>query len=155
MHSGLVGVVVVSGRVVHIGGQPDGIVDIGALDEGQDVGNLQLPAAGRTVALGDRLDAPIAVDVIDDDEADRHIGRNHLPGRPRIQQFALEPRDLGRTEEVGGGTVGFLLALAVRPAIAAHVQHEYVKQRTLGGLASAPTDYRWGTTPRQIFWASA
>ena len=47
---GLVGVVVVRGRVVHVGGQPDRVVDAGGLDEAQQVGDLELAAAGRRPA---------------------------------------------------------------------------------------------------------
>src|SRR5262249_38688787 len=35
-----VGIVIVSGGVVHIGGQPDGVTDACMLDEGEKVGNL-------------------------------------------------------------------------------------------------------------------
>ena len=74
-------IVVVRGRVVHVGGQPHRVADAGVLDEAQQVGDLELAAARRPVALGDGLDAPLAVAVVDDDQADRHVGGDHLPGR--------------------------------------------------------------------------
>ena len=50
--------------VMHVGGEPDRVADAGVLDEGEQVGDLELAAARRPVdALRDRLDAPFAVEV--------------------------------------------------------------------------------------------
>ena len=91
------------GGVVHVGGEPHRVAHARALDEDEDIGDLELAAARRPVALGDRLDAPFAVDVVDDDQADRHVGGDHLPGRLRAQQFALEPGDLRGPRKYAAG----------------------------------------------------
>jgi hypothetical protein len=45
-------------RVMHVGREPDSITDAHALDEGQDVSELELAAARRpVVALTDRLES--------------------------------------------------------------------------------------------------
>jgi hypothetical protein len=65
---------------MHVGGEPEGVADAGMLDEGQQVGDLELASERRAIALGDRLDAPFAVAVVLHDEPDRHVGGDHLPG---------------------------------------------------------------------------
>ncbi len=54
---GLVGIVVVRGGVVHVGGQPHRVPDAGALDEAQQIGELEFAAARRAVALRNRFGA--------------------------------------------------------------------------------------------------
>ena len=67
----------------------------------ENIRDLQLAAARRPgIALRYRLHAPLAIDVIDDQEADRHVGGNHLPCRARLSEFALEPGDLFGAEEI-------------------------------------------------------
>ena len=105
----LVRIVVVRRGVVHVGGEPDRVADAGVLDERQQIGDLKLASARRAViALRDRLNAPFAVAVVDDHQADRHVGRDHLPGCARVHQFALEPGELRRPEEIGGRAVDCL-----------------------------------------------
>jgi len=90
----LVGVVVVRGGVVHIRGQPHGVGDARCLDEAQEVGDLKLAAARRAVALRKRLRALFIGGVVIDDDAERHVGCDHLPGGTRVQQRALQPGKL-------------------------------------------------------------
>src|SRR6516165_6450325 len=79
LEGGLVGIIIMRGGVMHVGGKPERVANAGMLDEAKQVGNLQLAAARRPVfALGDSLDAPVAIDVIDHEQADRHVGRDHL-----------------------------------------------------------------------------
>src|SRR5262249_30109901 len=47
----LAGIVVMRRAVVHVGGQPYGVADAGMLDEREKVGDLELAAARRAVAL--------------------------------------------------------------------------------------------------------
>src|SRR5499427_3168762 len=56
----LVRIVVMGGRVVHVRGQPHRVVDRRSLDETQDLGDLELTAARRAVALRERLRALLA-----------------------------------------------------------------------------------------------
>src|SRR5262249_28027378 len=78
----LVWIVIMRGRIVHIGCEPHSIAHSSALDEGQNVCDFEFAAPRRAiVALGDRFNAPFAVDVIDHDQAERHIRGNDLPGR--------------------------------------------------------------------------
>ena len=88
-------VVVVRGGVVHVGGEPDRVADAGMLDEDEEVGDLELAAARRAVALRDARRAL--------DQAERQVGGDHLPGRLRAHQLALEPGDLRRAEECARG----------------------------------------------------
>src|SRR5262245_46248432 len=46
-----VGIIVMRRSVVHVGGEPQRVADAGMLDEGKEVGDLELPAARRTVSL--------------------------------------------------------------------------------------------------------
>src|SRR5262249_26132162 len=106
---------------------PHGVAYARVLDKREYVGNFELAAECWTVALRDGFDAPFAVAIVDDDQTNRHVGGDDLPGRARVNELALEPRDLRRTEEIGVRTVHTLVALTVRPAIAAHVQHKDVE----------------------------
>src|SRR5215467_13282376 len=133
---GLAGIVVVSCGVVHVGCEPDGIAYTRALDERQDVGDLKLASTRRSVvALRDRFNTPFAVDVVDDQKTDRHIGRNDFPSCTRIRQLLLEPGDLCRAEKISGRTITVFFALAIGTAVAAHVEHEHVEQGAIGDLA--------------------
>src|SRR5262249_44743579 len=62
---GLVRIVAMRRGVVYVGGQPHGVAYARVLDEGEDVGDLELPPARRSVALRHRLDAPFAIAIID------------------------------------------------------------------------------------------
>ena len=53
------------GGVVHVGGEPDDVANAGALDEGQQVGDLVLAPVRRPVAERDRIPA---------EQSDRQIG---------------------------------------------------------------------------------
>ena len=62
LERGLVRIEIVRRRVMYVGREPDDITDAPALDEGLDVGELELAAARRpVVALTDRLEAPFAI----------------------------------------------------------------------------------------------
>src|SRR5262245_2669362 len=98
------------------------------LDEGKKIRDLELAAERRAVALRDSLNTPLAVAVVDDNQTQRHVDGDHLPGGARRHQLALEPGNLHRAEEIGGGAVAWLAAFAIRPAIAAHVEHENIEQ---------------------------
>src|SRR5882757_8657349 len=99
--------------VVHVSGQPHRVADGRVLDEGQKVGDLELAAEWRAITLRDGLDAPLAIAVIDNDQAERHVGGDHLPGRARSHQLALEPGNLRGPEEISLGAVAWLAAFAV------------------------------------------
>ena len=118
-------IVVVRRGVVHVGGDPDRVDDAGMLHEREQLRDLELAAAGRAVALRDRIVA---------EHAERQIGGDHLPGRARAQQLALEPRQLRRAEQMGVGAVARDIA-GIGAAVGAHVEHEHVEQRTVGELA--------------------
>ena len=81
LEGGLVGIIVMRGGIMHVGRQPYRVADAGVLDEGEQVRDLQLATARRpAVALGNGLDAPVAIHVVDHEQADRHVGSDHLPG---------------------------------------------------------------------------
>ena len=138
-------------RVVHVGGQPQRVADACPLDEGKNVRDLELAAACRPIALGDRFDAPFAIGIVDHDQTDRHVGGDHLPGRLRIHQFALEPRHLRGAEEVGRRPVAFLQPFAVGAAIAAHIEHEDVEQRSVRDPAVDASRFGLRKAHRHIF----
>src|SRR5262245_47762771 len=89
--------------VGELGGQPNRVGNPSALDEREEIGDLKLAPARRTVALRNGFDAPFAVAVINNNQADRHIRGDHLPSCARIHELALEPGDLLRSEEIGSG----------------------------------------------------
>src|SRR5262245_64860105 len=60
-----IGIVIVSGGVVHVGGQPDGVTDARMLDEGEKVADLDFPPARWAVSLSHRIGAH---------DADRQVG---------------------------------------------------------------------------------
>ncbi len=148
----LVRIVIVRGGVVHVGGEPYGVAHAGMLDEREEIGDLELaPARGAVVALCDRLDAPLPISVVDHHQADRHVGGDHLPGRPRVHQLALEPGHLRGPEEIGGRPVLLLHALGIGAAVAAHVEHEHVEQRAVGDLAIDAAGLRLALPHRHVF----
>src|SRR5262249_6957928 len=55
LEHGAVGIVVVRRRVVHVGGDPHSVADAGVLDEGKEVGDLDLTPARWAIALPDRI----------------------------------------------------------------------------------------------------
>src|SRR5262245_44489635 len=57
LEHGRVGIVIMCGGVVHVGGDPDRIADAGMLDEGEEIGDLDLAPARAAVALRDRVAA--------------------------------------------------------------------------------------------------
>src|SRR6266511_2521104 len=69
----LVGVEVMRGRVMHVGGDPERVADAGTLDEREDIDDLELASERRSIALRDRLDAPVAVGVVDPNEREQHV----------------------------------------------------------------------------------
>ena len=117
-------VVMVRGRVMHVGGQPHRVADAGAFHERQQIGDLMLAPLRRAIAERDRVLA---------DQADRHVGGDHLPGRVGGHQFALQPRQLCRAEDESVAVVVALVPGIV--AVAAHVEHEDVEQWTVADPA--------------------
>ena len=137
----LVGIVVMRGGVMHVRGQPHRVGDAGGLDEAQDVGDLEFAAARRAVALRKRFRALFVGGIVIDDQAERHVGGDHLPGGARIQQRALQPGELIGTEEIAVGAVGGLQVRTVGAAIAALVQHEHVEMRAVIERAIDPARF--------------
>ena len=91
----LVRIVVVRGGVMHVGGEPHGVADARALDEREQVGDFELAAERRAVALGDAFGAPFAVEVVA--RSGRAACRRRSPSRSRARsELALEPGDLLR-----------------------------------------------------------
>src|SRR5439155_21875355 len=75
----LVRIVIMRGGVVHVGGEPDNIANAGTLDRRKEIGDLVLAPVGRPITERDGIET---------DEADRQIGRDHLPGRARGGELA-------------------------------------------------------------------
>ena len=112
------------GGVVHVGGQPHRVADTGAFHEREQIGDLVFAPFRRAVAERNGVLA---------DQADRQIGGDHLPGRVGCNQFAFQPRQLRRAEDEGVACVVALVPGVI--AVAAHVEHEDVEQRTVADLA--------------------
>ena len=54
-------------------GEPDRVMDFApSMRKKVTVGNLELSSPRRSVALGDRFDAPLSVEVVNDNQTDRH-----------------------------------------------------------------------------------
>ena len=68
-------------------------------------------------------------EVVVDDQPDRHVGRDHLPGRAGREELPPEPARLLAAEDAGGIGEGGFPVLAVRSPVAAHVDHEEVQER--------------------------
>src|SRR5205085_2200236 len=85
----LVRIVMMRGGVVHVGGEPDDVANTGTLDRRKEIGDLVLAPVGRPITERDRVEA---------DQADRQIGRDHLPGRTRSGELALQPGELLGTQ---------------------------------------------------------
>ena len=124
--------------VMHIGGQPDGVADAPALDERQQPGNFDLATTRRAViAIGDRLPAGVALRIlaVADLQADRHVARDHLPDRTAPAQAITQPGKLRFAQKCRFGIDAGLQVGGIRAAIAAHVDHEHIEQRTIRELA--------------------
>ncbi len=128
-------VIVMRGRVMDVGREPNDVLDAGMLDEGEEIGNFELAAERWAVALGDRLRAPLVRSIVPHDEPQRHVGRDHLPGGARVHQRALEPGELLGTKEHRLGSLLGLHVVGVRSPVAAHVEKEDVKRGPTGYLA--------------------
>ncbi len=76
-------IVVMRRAVVHVGSQPDDVADLLALDEAQDVGELELASQHRPVAVRRAFPARAALCIraVADLQAERHVGRDDLPRR--------------------------------------------------------------------------
>ena len=121
------GIVVVRRRVVHVGGEPHRVADAGMLDERQRSAiSSSRPRGGPSRDASSRVGA--------DHAAERHVGGDHLPGRGERHQLTLEPGDLRGAEEIASGR-SCVVFVAVRAAVAAHIEHEHVEQRAVGDLA--------------------
>ncbi|MNQ79724.1 hypothetical protein D3C85_946760 [compost metagenome] len=127
-------VVMVCSAVVHIGRQPDNIAHGLRPQEPQQLRDFQLSALSRTgVTVGHRFPARYtgAHFAVRYAQANRHVGGDDFPLCARLLQLTLEPIQLLTPQE------RFLCAqvVIVGPAIAAHVQHEHVQQRSVTQLA--------------------
>ena len=120
------GIVIVRRRIMHVGGDPHRVAHARVLDEGQHIGDLELAAERRAVALRHGVRA---------DDRDRQIGGDHLPGSVRCRELALEPLCLLGPEDLASRIERRVLAVVVRAAIAPHVEQEDVEQRPVGNLA--------------------
>ena len=122
-------------RVVHIGGQPDHILDARFFDGLQQASHLQLAPLGHTiVAIGHGFPL-LAVRHL---QPDRHVRRDHFPHRCRALQTVQEPGDLRAPQELGGIALRGLQVVCIGTPVAAHVDHEQVKQRPLRQVAVDP-----------------
>ena len=75
-----VGMVVMGGRVVHVGGQPDHVAHLAPRDVREQLGHLELAPQRRPgIAVGDGLKVARRVG---NGEAQRHVAGDHLPGGP-------------------------------------------------------------------------
>ena len=92
------------------------------------------PERRAVIVVGPRLERALGhVGVqVGDDDADRHVARDHLPGGPRGEQRLLEPAQLRGAEERGRVVERRLTVRRVRPAIAPLVEHEDLERRTVG-----------------------
>ena len=88
--------------------------------------------------MGEGFRALLVDPIIIHDQAERHVGGNHLPGRARVEQRTLQPLHLVRPKEIGVGSVSGLLVCVVGPAVAALVQDEDVEMRTVAERAVDP-----------------
>ena len=68
-------------------------------------------------------------------QTDRHVGRDHLPDRLRPLEAIEQPVQLWTAHERGDLALGGLQVVGVGAAVAAHVHHKQVQQRTLGQVA--------------------
>src|SRR5258708_599705 len=130
-------IVEMRGGVVHVGGEPDHVLDAVVLDGAQEFGDVELAAEHRPVAVGRVLELRPAFGILAvlDHQAERHVGSDDLPGRVRGEQRLLEPPDLLAPEIRRLVTGGGLAVPAVGPAIAAHVDDEDVEGRGGGGIS--------------------
>ncbi len=108
----------VRGRIVHIRRQPHGISDAGAFHERQQIGNLVFAPLRRPITKRNRVFA---------DHSDRQVRGNDLPGRARGRELALQPGQLGGTQDEAVAAVVTLVP--GRIAVAAHVDQENIEQR--------------------------
>jgi hypothetical protein len=92
------------------------------LDEAEQIGDFE-PTAARPVGI---FNAGCI-----DDVADGAIDGDHLPGGARRGEFALEPGNLIRPEQIIVGPIDAVGVRSIRPAIAAHVEQENVEQRAV------------------------
>src|SRR6266705_4675522 len=79
-------------RIVHVGREPDNVLDPVVLDEAQQFCDFQLAPRRRTVVaigpsfVGALVDVGIEVGY---DERDRHVARDGFPGGSRLPDLAL------------------------------------------------------------------
>lgn len=114
------------GGVVHVRGEPDDVADSGALDGAEKTGDLVLAPVGRPIAERNSIET---------DEADRQISGDDLPRCPRGRDLPLQPGELLGTEDPAAVIAALVPAVI---AIAAHVDHEDVEQRTVADAAVDP-----------------
>ena len=76
------GIELVGRRVVHVGGDQDNVVNALPLDERQQLCELELASAGRTVAVRPRFVERLTILLaVTDDQTERLIAGNDLPRR--------------------------------------------------------------------------
>ncbi len=131
----LVRIVVMRRRVMHVRRQPHRVGDAGRLHEAQQIGNFQLAALGRAVVRIGNGFVTLAVGiVVPDNEAERHVGGNHLPGRLGSGKLALQPGNLLFAQNARLRRKLCFQRIVVRAAIGAHVEEEDIDQRTIAIL---------------------
>ena len=138
LEAGALGAEMVGRRVVHVGREPDHVVDARVLDALEQARHLQLAAPGcamLAIGHGLPLGAALSVLAIGHEEADGHVAGDQLPGGAAALEAVQQPLHLGAAQHVGVRAFGRLQVVAVGAAVAAHVDHEDVGQRALGQAA--------------------
>src|SRR5262245_24062233 len=115
---------IVRSRVVQVSGNPHRVANSTALHEGKQISDFNT-AADRS---------PNARQV-SRDRSHRSSRCNYLPGSCRAFEFALEPGDLRRTEQIGIRAVTTIRMSFVRAAVTAHVEQKQVEQRSIRYLS--------------------
>jgi hypothetical protein len=142
-------------RVVHVGGDPDHVADVVVANEGEQFGDLQLPPGRGAVAQRDGFRTAAVGVVVVDDQPERHVRGDHLPGGGGIQQRLLQPGELCAAENAELRAQRGRLVVGVGPAIAAQVDAEHFQQRAVGETIEDPFRVQGMAAHRQVFLEGA
>src|SRR5262245_46284045 len=114
---------IVRSRVLQVSGNPLRDANSTALHEGKQISDFNT-AANRSANARQ----------VSRDRSHRRIRCNYLPGSCRAFEFALEPGDLRRTEQIGIRPITTIRMSFVRAAVTAHVEQKQVEQWSIGNL---------------------